>query len=396
MSQESHAQSISPAPVVEAENIPFGELLYRSSITDNTHISSILRKHGLKISAEIPVKVPSSLDRSCYPPPGNKKLRYCAWSQEHLKTGALLPLKPYFRSYLEYVRIAPFQLETNGFRILSALKSLYHIQNWGEPSPVEISYLLSLKRTPPRAGAEGTVGFYNLAAWPQENKLFEDVPNKPQSFKDKFFWTRALGCSHTALNRTCKWSYELFLYLHLLTNYLARANLLYTSSANTRRPQQTEALEERRQQILSLYYGKRSLKYLLEETKFKDCGLLGENESTDNGDNKYSYWRDVSVPKSYIFPLDTAPVLGLPVRAPERTQSEHEGILARILAHILSMYSPTLLASTPDQLVSCSWLTDHNFFVWANPDFIVHRHDSGLKSWQIKFSTKEHVDEYLE
>ena len=82
---------------------------------------------------------------------------------------------------------------------------------------------------------------------------------------------------------------------------------------------QTEALEERRQHILSLYYGKRSLKYLLEETKLKECGLLGENESTDDGDNKYSDWRDVPVPKSFVSPLNIAPVLGSPVRAPERT-----------------------------------------------------------------------------
>ena len=158
----------------------------------------------MKISSEIPVKVPTPSERSCYPPKGNKKLRYSAWSQEHLRAGALLPLKPYFVNYLDYVQIAPFQLQTTGYRILSALKSLYHIQNWGEPSPVEISYLLSLKRTPPRAGSEGTAGFYYLGAWPQEKKLFEDAPNKPQSFKDKLFWTEALGCKHATFNQTRK------------------------------------------------------------------------------------------------------------------------------------------------------------------------------------------------
>ena len=64
--------------------------------------------------------------------------------------------------------------------------------------------------------------------------------------------------------------------------------MLFISPANTKRPKYTEALEEIRLQILSLYYGKRSLKYLLEETKLKECGLLGENESTDYGDNKCS------------------------------------------------------------------------------------------------------------
>ena len=50
----------------------------------------------------------------------------------------------------------------------------------------------------------------------------------------------------------------------------------------------TDALEERRLQILSLDYGKRSLKYLLEESKLRDCGLVGKKEFSDDGPNKYS------------------------------------------------------------------------------------------------------------
>ena len=98
------------------------------------------------------------------------------------------------------------------------------------------------------------------------------------------------------------------------------------------------------------------------------------------------------MPLSYKSPLNTSPVLGFPVHAPERTQSEHEGILARML----SMYSPTLLASIPNKLVSFPRHTDHNFFIWANPDFVVHKYDSGLKSWQIKYSVEEHMDEYID
>lgn len=198
MSLQSQTGSKSPSPVVEAESVPFGALLYQSSITDITQISALFKRYGLRISADIPVKVPTSFERSCHPPKGDKKLKYSAWSQEYLKTGALLPLKPYFKNYLDFVQIAPFQLQINGYRILSALKSLYHIQNWGEPSPIEISYLLSLKRTPPRN--EGGTGFYYLVAWPQENQLFEDMPNKPQSFKDKFFRIGALGCDHSSFN----------------------------------------------------------------------------------------------------------------------------------------------------------------------------------------------------
>ena len=204
MSQGSQTESVSPPPAVQAEDVPFGALLFQSTIIDNSQISATLRKCGIKISSEIAVRVPTPSERSCNPPRGHKKLRYSAWSEEHLKAGALLPLRDYFKNYLNYVNIAPFQLQPNGYRILSALKSLYHLQEWGEPSPVEISYLLALKKTPPRKGSEGTAGFYYLAAWPQEKKLLESVPNKPPSFKDKFFWTGALGCKHASFSHSRK------------------------------------------------------------------------------------------------------------------------------------------------------------------------------------------------
>lgn len=157
-----------------------------------------------------------------------------------------------------------------------------------------------------------------------------------------------------------------------------------------KRPKPTEELKERRLQILSLNYGKRSLKYLLEEQKLRECGLLGENESIDDG-HKYFDWQDVPVPLNYKSPLDTTPVLGSPVQAPERTQSEHEGILA----HMLSMCSPTLLETIPNKFVSFPRHTDYNFFVRANPDYIVHKYNSDLKRWQIKFSSEEHMEEYI-
>ena len=100
MSQEIQAGSVSPSPVVEAESAPFGALLFQSTITNNTQISAILRKCGIKISPEVVVKVPTPSERSCDPPKGNKKLRYSAWSEEHLRAGALLPLRQYFRDYL--------------------------------------------------------------------------------------------------------------------------------------------------------------------------------------------------------------------------------------------------------------------------------------------------------
>ena len=114
-------------------------------------------------------------------------------------------------------------------------------------------------------------------------------------------------------------------------------------SANTSRPTRTEALENRRLQILTLHRGNRSLRFLLNEDRLRDCGLVGLNEHTDDGFNKYIDWKDVPVPKSYLSPSSEPALLGSPVKTPERTRSEHEGILDRMY----NMYSPTLLDTRP-------------------------------------------------
>ena len=59
------------------------------------------------------------------------------------------------------------------------------------------------------------------------------------------------------------------------------------------------------------------------------------------------------------------------------------------------MYSPTLLNTHPNQLVRFLRHPYHNFFVRANPDYIVHKFEEGLKSWQIMYSSFEHIEEYL-
>ena len=116
-----------------------------------------------------------------------------------MRAGALLPLRSYFVDYLNHVRIAPFQLHTNGYRVLAALKSMYHLQGWEGPSPQEICYLLALKRSP-----KENEGFYYLASWPQEKRLIEDMPNKAKDFKGDFFWAGALECKFSSFNRTRK------------------------------------------------------------------------------------------------------------------------------------------------------------------------------------------------
>ena len=57
----------------------------------------------------------------------------------------------------------------------------------------------------------------------------------------------------------------------------------FHSSTNIIRPVPTDEMKRRRNKILGMLYGMRSLNYLLEEQKLKECGLVGEEESTDDG-----------------------------------------------------------------------------------------------------------------
>ena len=168
MSPRKGSSSLPPRPVKKTKIKPYESLLYQSSITSVDQISDILNNHGLKISSDIPVRAPLPDERICHAPEGSSKLQYSAWSPKHLRTGALLPLRPYFRNYFNYVELAPFQLQTNAYRILAALKSLYHLREWGEPSPEEICYLLLLKKNPPRLAWWGRVLLSGLLATRKE------------------------------------------------------------------------------------------------------------------------------------------------------------------------------------------------------------------------------------
>ena len=60
------------------------------------------------------------------------------------------------------------------------------------------------------------------------------------------------------------------------------------------------------------------------------------------------------------------------------------------------IYSPNLLNTRPNQLVSCPKHPDLNFFRWANPDNILHRYEEGLRSWQVMYSSTELTDDSLD
>lgn len=69
------------------------------------------------------------------------------------------------------------------------------------------NYLLSLKRTPPRA--EGGEGFYYLASWPQENRLFEDMRTSPKTLNlnslGQGLWTASTRPSTEPVSNPIPW-----------------------------------------------------------------------------------------------------------------------------------------------------------------------------------------------
>ena len=133
-------------------------------------------------------------------------------------------------------------------------------------------------------------------------------------------------------------------------------------------------------------FGMKSQNYLLEEKKLKECGLLGKKESTDDMYyQKYNKWDEIPVPRNYVSPSAGPLEFKSPVKTPKRTRAEKEGIEN----HVLSMYSLTLLRIEPSQLVNFPRCPDHNFFIWPNVDLYVHRYDSVLRSFKIKYSTDE-------
>ena len=100
----------------------------------------------------------------------------------------------------------------------------------------------------------------------------------------------------------------------------------------------------RRNQILGMRFGMRSQSYLLEEKKLQECGLIRENEGTDDWNIiKYVKWEYNLVPLRYLSPSERPPKFNSPVKAPKMSRAEDEGIENCMF----SMYSPTQLRIQP-------------------------------------------------
>ena len=104
-------------------------------------------------------------------------------------------------------------------------------------------------------------------------------------------------------------------------------------------------------------YGIRSLYFLLEEKKLKECGLLGKNESTDDTYYpKYMKWTDVPAPHTKTPPVRLS---SNPHHSASLTDkpAEQEGIEYCTG----SSWSPTLLRTEPNLLMKFLDNPDFNF-----------------------------------
>ena len=125
-------------------------------------------------------------------------------------------------------------------------------------------------------------------------------------------------------------------------------DIVLHSSAPIKRPVPTDAMIERRNKILGMSFGMRSLNYLLEEKKIKICGLLNKNESTDDWIiKKNPRWENVTVSRRFLPSLDK----------PSEPKSSARGS--------------------------------------KRPCLVVHRFDQCPRGSQIKYTTHEHAEMIL-
>ena len=116
-----------------------------SKITTQVKVNKILLSHNIKMGASGLLARPAfEEEQSCVPFQDD----YVAWSDEHLKAGAFLPLDQYFVDFLNYVKLAPFQLPPNSYRLLVGLKYLFLRHEWEVPTPADILHFFCLKASP--------------------------------------------------------------------------------------------------------------------------------------------------------------------------------------------------------------------------------------------------------
>lgn len=84
--------------------------------------------------------------------PSRPSRGYITLHLESFKLGARLPLRPYFAKVLSGMHLAPSQLHSNGWRVLSGLFVLWDRCQLEELTTKEIKNLYQLRSNPKEAG----------------------------------------------------------------------------------------------------------------------------------------------------------------------------------------------------------------------------------------------------
>ena len=162
-------------------------------------VNKILLSHNIEMGADGLLARPAfEGEWSCAPIQDD----YGAWSDEHLKVDTFLPLDQYFIDFLNYVKLALFQLPPNSYRLLAGLKYLFLRHEWEVPTPADILYFFCLKASPDQKGRGD--GFYYLTRFPNSTSVIE-LPSHPNDYKDLFFMSNGFkNCEHRYFNRPRK------------------------------------------------------------------------------------------------------------------------------------------------------------------------------------------------
>uniref|UniRef100_A0A803PTB8 Uncharacterized protein n=1 Tax=Cannabis sativa TaxID=3483 RepID=A0A803PTB8_CANSA len=131
------------------------------TLTYAYHLEKIVTVVGIKPSSS---RVYHHLSRDEETPNRNYN-GFGAWSETHLMSGAMLPLQDYFIDFLVFVRLLPYQLIPQAYRLLSGLFIFYAARGWAAPNPDEILYFYELLFVP-KKGDKFKDNFYKLQAHP--------------------------------------------------------------------------------------------------------------------------------------------------------------------------------------------------------------------------------------
>lgn len=127
---------------LEAESFAIDHMRCETSLQDLDQLRAMYH-----IPASVDLRLPGENNTPSHPPRG-----YVTLFLESFRWGVRLPLQSYFARVLSQLRLAPGQLNPNGWRVLFGLYVLWRWCNLGEPAVDEIKHLYQLKSSPKDAG----------------------------------------------------------------------------------------------------------------------------------------------------------------------------------------------------------------------------------------------------